>query len=180
MSDSKDDYGAICCSEIESFRKDYIHQDHRIYYQQIFFLWGQIKATFVTTAHAMWMNRKPIYVTSLPTFHPWRCKQRLRRCFVVLSYECNTLVHTSETFYKNMHYNSLLWMSQDSTVGMPTGYGLDDAGVRVRVPVGSRILSSPRSSNRLWGPPSLLSNGCRGSSPRVKATGAWSWLLTSS
>jgi hypothetical protein len=33
-------------------------------------------------------------------------------------------------------------MSQDSVVGMVTGYGLDDQGVGIRAPVGSRILSS--------------------------------------
>jgi hypothetical protein len=43
-------------------------------------------------------------------------------------------------------------------VDMATGYGLDDRGVGVRVPVGSRIFSSPRRPDRLWGPSSLLSN----------------------
>jgi hypothetical protein len=43
-----------------------------------------------------------------------------------------------------------------------TGYGLGNRGVEVRVPVGSRIFSSPRRPDRLWGPPSLLSNGYRG------------------
>jgi hypothetical protein len=33
--------------------------------------------------------------------------------------------------------------SRDSAVGIATGYGLDDRGVGVRVPEGSRILSSP-------------------------------------
>jgi len=32
---------------------------------------------------------------------------------------------------------------------------------------------------RLWGPPSLLSNGYRGSFIGGKAAGAWSWPLTS-
>jgi hypothetical protein len=35
-------------------------------------------------------------------------------------------------------------------------------GSEFRVPVGSRIFSSPRRPERLWGPPSLLSNGYRG------------------
>jgi hypothetical protein len=47
---------------------------------------------------------------------------------------------------------------RDSTVGIATGYGLDDRGLGVRVPVGSRIFSSPRRPDRLWGPPSHLSN----------------------
>jgi hypothetical protein len=51
--------------------------------------------------------------------------------------------------------------SRDSAVGIATGYGLDDLGVGVRVPVGSRIFCSPHLPNRLWGPPSLLSNGYR-------------------
>jgi hypothetical protein len=51
--------------------------------------------------------------------------------------------------------------SQDSVVGIATSYGLD-RGVGVRVPVGSRIFSSSRRPDRLWGPPRLPSNGYRG------------------
>jgi hypothetical protein len=32
--------------------------------------------------------------------------------------------------------------SRDSVVGIATGYGLDDGGAEVRVPVGSRIFST--------------------------------------
>jgi hypothetical protein len=59
----------------------------------------------------------------------------------------------------------ILWRSG---VGIVTGYGLDDRGVGVRVPVGSRIFSSPSRPDRLWGPLSLLSNGYRALSPGVK------------
>jgi hypothetical protein len=57
-------------------------------------------------------------------------------------------------------------MSRDSVVGIATGYGLDDQVVGVRVSVGSRIFSSPRRLYRLWGPPTLLSNGYVGLLPR--------------
>jgi hypothetical protein len=45
-------------------------------------------------------------------------------------------------------------------------------GVRVRVPVKSRFFFFPRRPDRLWGSPSLLSNGYRGSFPRDKPAGA--------
>jgi hypothetical protein len=52
--------------------------------------------------------------------------------------------------------------SRDSSVGRATSYGLDDREVRVPVPVGPRIVTSPVLPDRLWGPPSLLSSGYRG------------------
>jgi hypothetical protein len=62
-------------------------------------------------------------------------------------------------------------MRRDSSVGIATGYGLDDQGVAFRVPVGSRIFSSRRRPDRLWGPPSLLSNGYRVFFPGLKRPG---------
>jgi hypothetical protein len=46
----------------------------------------------------------------------------------------------------------------DSSVGIATGYELDDQVDGIRVPVGERIFSSPSRPDRLWGPPNLLSN----------------------
>jgi hypothetical protein len=71
-----------------------------------------------------------------------------------------------------------VYKSRDSAVGIPTGYGMDDQGVGVRVPVWARIFTSPRRPDRLWGPSSLLSNVYLRHFPRGKAAGAWSWPLS--
>jgi hypothetical protein len=62
---------------------------------------------------------------------------------------------TQNYFYMNTFssFNSTM-KTRDSSVGIATGYGLDDRGVGIRVPVVAKFL--------FWGPPSLLSNGYRG------------------
>jgi hypothetical protein len=66
----------------------------------------------------------------------------------------------------------IIGKSRDSAVGIATGYGLDDQGVGVQVPVGARIFTSPCRPDRLWGPPCFLSHAYRGSIPGGKAAGA--------
>jgi hypothetical protein len=63
-------------------------------------------------------------------------------------------------------------MSQDSAVGIATCYGLDDRGVGVPVPVGSRIFSSLLRPDRLWVCTQLTIQWVPGAlSPGVN----WSW-----
>jgi hypothetical protein len=69
----------------------------------------------------------------------------------------------------NLSLNLIYKGSHDSVVDIATGYGLDVRGVRVRVPVGSRIFSSPSRPGQLRGPPNLLSHLYRGSFPGGKA-----------
>jgi hypothetical protein len=69
----------------------------------------------------------------------------------------------------NIHFSMVnenrIW---SSAVGTASGYGLDDQGVGVLVPVQSRIFISPCRSDLLWGPFNLLCSGYWGG----KASGA--------
>jgi hypothetical protein len=47
----------------------------------------------------------------------------------------------------------------DSAVFIATGYELDDREFGVRVPVGSRIFTSPCHPDRLWGPYNPMGTG---------------------
>jgi hypothetical protein len=71
-------------------------------------------------------------------------------CYFILFYEMSKVIYALITGHD---------CSRDSVVGTATGYGLDDRGVTIRVPVGSRIFSSPNRPELLWGPPSHLSYG---------------------
>jgi hypothetical protein len=98
--------------------------------------------------------------------------------FLVLSSDLR-LGHPSCLFPSNLS-SYMQFKSRDSSVGTATGYGLDDRGVGVRVPVGTRIFSSTRRPDWFWGSPNLLSNGYLGILPGGKVAGAWGWPLTSS
>jgi hypothetical protein len=60
--------------------------------------------------------------------------------------------------------------SRDSSVGIATGYGMDEQGGReFRVPIGSKkIVISPYRPDRLWVHPTSYKNGYQGLFPGVK------------
>jgi hypothetical protein len=68
------------------------------------------------------------------------------------------------------HRTSLVG-SRDSVVGIATSYGLDDRGVGVRVPVGSRIFSSPDRPDRLRSTQPPIQRVPGALSPGVKRSG---------
>jgi hypothetical protein len=71
-----------------------------------------------------------------------------------------------------IRYTYFTAVSRDTAVGIATGYWLDDRGIGFRVPVGSRIFTSPCRPNRLWGPPpTSYPMGTGGSFPGVKRPG---------
>jgi hypothetical protein len=58
-------------------------------------------------------------------------------------------------------------VSRGSSVSIVSGYGLDDRAIEVRSPAEANgFFLYPLCPDRLWGPPSLLYNGYRGSFPR--------------
>jgi hypothetical protein len=80
-----------------------------------------------------------------------------------------SLAHVN--FYKIM-YNSLLTASRDNVVGKATGYGLDDRGVEVRVPLGSKFSLLHVVQTGTGAYPASYPMGTGGSFPRSKAAGA--------
>jgi hypothetical protein len=80
----------------------------------------------------------------------------------ILSMPSNPTFYNTRIYFNIIIPSMPISGSRDNSVGIATGYGLDDRGVGVRVPVESSIFSSPSHPDRLWGPP----NGYMGLFPR--------------
>jgi hypothetical protein len=76
----------------------------------------------------------------------------------------------------NFHPYTCYTRSKDSSVGIATGYGLNDLG---SIPGSERYFFPPQHPHRFWGPLTFLSDGYWGCFPGDKAAGPLSWPLTS-
>jgi hypothetical protein len=124
--------------------------------------YSKVEQTLETINRGSWNY---VRRTSISIFtENWRSILYKRTHFIRTNALFPTLQTSLFTFIYCRHNSVKLIVnirSWDSVVGIETGDGLDDRGVGVRVPVGSRIFFSSRRPDRLWGPPSLLSNEYR-------------------
>jgi hypothetical protein len=116
----------------------------------------------------------PLHILFLNTLNPrlfirmknWNTRQNYN--FILLNFR--TFIG-KKIFWKYFFLSLKIFRdSRDSSVGIATGYGMDDRGVGVRVPVGLRIFYSLRRPDRLWGSPKLLSNRYGVKLPGMKLT----------
>jgi hypothetical protein len=109
-----------------------------------------LNASCTTPALPRWMCRQPCKTCFRERVMEFLrfVSDRHRRCFVPSVVYCtcgNRVASWCSLLRPHYKFTRLYFQygSRDSVVGIATGYGLDDRGVGVRVPVGLRILSSP-------------------------------------
>jgi hypothetical protein len=79
----------------------------------------------------------------------------------------NSLIYSLSLTAVAHNLATFLNRSRGSSVNIVSGYGLDDRAIGVRSSAGAKDFSLyPLYPDRLWGPPSLLYNGYRGSFSR--------------
>jgi hypothetical protein len=129
---------------------------------------GDLYAYIFPSKKGKWpKNKTPTFSVVRPTRRPGKNLPTPTFLLPRLSRTMNSVVHVWKVistgtdsdyvkFSRYKHWNE----SRDSSVGIALGYVLDDRGSRVRLPAGGwEFFSSPPCPERLWGPPSLLSNG---------------------
>jgi hypothetical protein len=102
----------------------------------------------------LFLLTKTLYIFLLPTMRA-TCPVQLRVIHLIVlitfgeeyklwsSSLCSCLQPRIIYYYYYYYYIELNYLSRDSVIGIATGYGLDDGGVGVPVPVRSKIFSMP-------------------------------------
>jgi hypothetical protein len=108
---------------------------------------------------------RPVSLKRLPAVFQRTTRRYVPEDKTLRNYRCENLKSYKYPLVSSRHrhvgrvaYRHSLRGSRDSSVGIATGYRLEDCEVGVRVTVGLKIFSSPGRR----GPPSLLSNEYRG------------------
>jgi hypothetical protein len=139
------------------------------------FLWGTNWGV-ISQKTAFFVDSSCFYLTELLSL--WlRCRSIGPRLLWVLSFsvkqqhtecawarcllckECNCRMAEDHEKLLNFPWVPVAVRKHDSTAGVSTGYWLDNSGPKCESTVGSRILISPCTPNRLWRPHNLLSYG---------------------
>jgi hypothetical protein len=105
-----------------------------------------------------------------PRHRPWSTHNQVQQLMRTEGFHPMKCTGVSCHYEIRQGFTAFNERSRDRVVGIATGYGLDDRGVRVRVPVGSRNFSSPGSGVH----PASYLIGTEGSFPAGKAAGALS------
>jgi hypothetical protein len=93
----------------------------------------------------------PIWITLLKAAYRYTRSKRTLVWLILKEHQKQLFICTS------YHVNCMV-MCRNSVDDIATGYGLDDRGVGISVPLGSRIFSSTQLPHQFWGPATLLSN----------------------
>jgi hypothetical protein len=132
---------------------------------------SQVNSCSLSWHQARWGSWPKIFFLTLNPYGQSLCNvlsdERLGLSLMSMLGLCQVYVPHIQHVTENVSFCTIFKSrSQNSVVGIATSYSLDDREVRVRVPVGSRIYSSPNRPDRIWGPPNFLSNGYQGLFPR--------------
>jgi hypothetical protein len=113
------------------------------------------------SSHATWMVETDLHVLNVAAYSTyWNARRQLITCVLSRSLRVSSYGWRSNKYTKSIP--NIIW-SRSSSVNIVSGYGLDHRAIEVRGPTEARgFFLSPVCPDRLWGPPSLLSNGYRG------------------
>jgi hypothetical protein len=100
--------------------------------------------------------------------------------FIIWRWHRNSLIRSHSYYVTIIRKVKVKLKSHGSSVGIPTGYRLEDRGSGFRFSAGARnfsVLHRVRTGSGVYSASYIAGTG--DIFPRSKAAGAWSWTLTS-